>query len=232
MANDYTDKDPENTPIPADTQDVDSQAAEEEEAGLTQEEYEAAETMAEQAAAGAAVAGGSVLREVYEWVQAIAIAIVLALLINHFLFSIVQVDGSSMEPTLEHGQRLIVSKLLYEPQNGDIVIIKSSRLKKFIVKRVIAVEGQTVDLDPRTGDVTVDGEVLEEPYIKEKLRSAGSVLSFPLTVAEDTVFVMGDNRNNSLDSRAIGLIPRREVVGKAVFRIWPLSAFGGLSESK
>lgn len=168
------------------------------------------------------------LSEVYEWTQAICLAVVLALVINQFLFSIVQVEGHSMDPTLGHKQRLIVSKLFYKPKNEDIVIIKSSALGKYIVKRVIALPGQTIDIDVKTGEVTVDGKVLDEPYIKEKLRSDGGRYNYPFTVSENCVFVMGDNRNNSQDSRAIGEIPYSELVGKAVFRILPVNEFGGL----
>lgn len=215
-------------------EDINGTSGVPQEDGLTDEEYERAEAATlEETAAARAEAGATAVnwwKEIYEWVQAIAIAVVLALIINQFLFSIVQVDGTSMVPTLHDGERLIVTKLFYQPKNHDIVIIKSSQLKKHIVKRVIAVSGQTVDIDPRTGDVTVDGEVLDEPYIKEKLHSAGNALQFPLTVDEDSIFVMGDNRNNSTDSRMIGLIPKSEVVGKASLRIWPLSKFGGLYE--
>ena len=168
------------------------------------------------------------LKEFYEWTQAIALAVVLALLINRFLFSIVLVEGHSMDPTLEHKQRLIVSKLYVEPKAKDIIIIKSSALNKYIVKRVIATEGQKIVIEPSTGMVMVDDEVLDEPYIKEVLRSAGNKYDYPLTVPENSVFVMGDNRNNSQDSRSIGVIPHDEVVGKAVFGIWPLNRVGGL----
>lgn len=168
------------------------------------------------------------LKELYEWTQAIAVAVVLALLINQFLFSIVQVEGSSMVPTLHDKERLIVTKLLYKPKPRDIVIVKSGVLKKYIVKRVIALPGQTIDIRPNTGEVYVDGELLDEPYIKEKLVSSGGKYTYPFTVPENSVFVMGDNRNNSQDSRSIGVIPYSEVVGKASFRIMPFNKFGGL----
>ena len=164
----------------------------------------------------------NVWKELYEWVQAIAVAIVIALLVNQFLFSIVQVQGTSMVPTLHDQERLIVSKLLYEPKDRDIVVIKSEALGKYIVKRVIAVEGQTVDIDVETGDVTVDGDVLDEPYIAERMTEKGQGdMTYPLTVPEGYVFCMGDNRNNSTDSRfqIVGLIDTRYSVGKAFYRI-------------
>lgn len=168
------------------------------------------------------------LKELYEWSQAICFAVIFALIINQFLFSIVQVEGLSMYPTLDNKEKLIVGKLLYTPENGDIVIIKSSALNKYIVKRVIALPGQVLDINPQTGEVSVDGKVLDEPYIFENLHSSGARYEYPLTVPEKSVFVMGDNRNNSQDSRSIGVIPYSELVGKAVFRILPFSEFGGL----
>lgn len=170
------------------------------------------------------------LKELYEWTQAIAIAIVVALIINQFLFAIVQVEGDSMLPTLVNKQRLIVTKFLYKPEQHDIVIVKSEALGKHIVKRVIAVPGQKIDINAATGDVYVDGVALNEPYIKEKINPmrVGTKYDYPIVVPEDTVFVMGDNRNNSQDSRSIGVVKFDEIVGKASFRILPLDKFGGL----
>jgi len=168
------------------------------------------------------------LKELYEWTQAIAIAVVVALIINQFIFAIVQVNGSSMVPTLQNAERLIVRKFFYQPDDKDIVIVKSNDMGKYLVKRVIATEGQLLDINEETGDVYVDGELLNEPYIAEKLQSAGNANEFPLVIPEDCTFVMGDNRNNSLDSRAIGVIENKYIIGKACFRIWPFSSFGGL----
>ena len=168
------------------------------------------------------------LRELYEWTQAIAIAVVVALIINQFIFAIVEVNGSSMVPTLQNAERLVVRKFFYEPDEKDIVIVKSNDMGKFLVKRVIATEGQLLDINEETGDVYVDGELLVEPYIAEKLVSAGNANEFPLVIPEDCTFVMGDNRNNSLDSRAIGVIENKYIIGKACFRIWPFDSFGGL----
>ena len=101
------------------------------------------------------------VKEMYEWISSIAIAVVLALVINTFLFSLVQVDGQSMVPTLQHGERLVVRKLLYTPKQSDVVIVKTDVLEKYIVKRVIASPGQTVSYDEGL-NVMVDGEVLTE----------------------------------------------------------------------
>lgn len=124
------------------------------------------------------------LKEMYEWISSIAIAVVLALIINTFLFSLVQVDGQSMVPTLQHGERLLVRKLLYTPENGDVVIVKTDVLKKYIVKRVIATPGQTVSYD-ETLNVMVDEKVLTEDYINEKQMSMGSLYDFPVVAPKE-----------------------------------------------
>ncbi len=146
-------------------------------------------------------------KELYEWVSSIAVAVVLAFVINTFLFSLVQVDGASMVPTLHHGERLVVRKIAYKPQNGDIVIIKSNVLKKYIVKRVIALPGETVGFDDQM-NVVVNDKKIEENYIAEKQISSGGLYVFPLTVpkkgevanielilAEMQLNVMGNNVN-------------------------------------
>lgn len=164
------------------------------------------------------------LKELYEWVSSIAIAVVLALVINQFLFAMVQVDGQSMEPTLYHGERLIVRKILYTPEKNDVVIIKSNVLQKFIVKRVVALPGQTVSFDENM-NLLVDGEIQNEPFINEKQLSSGN-LSYPLTVPDGYYFVLGDNRNHSTDSRSIGLISEKEIVGESFFRLLPFDKMG------
>jgi len=169
------------------------------------------------------------LRELYEWTQAIAIAVVLALLINQFVFSIVEVQGASMEPTLNQSERLFVFKSFYKPKNKDIIIIKSEQLGKYIVKRVIAVGGQTIDINKETGEVYVDDKLQNEPYINEGANYfVGNADEYPLTVPQNHVFVMGDNRGNSMDSRALGVFNYDDVMGKALFRVWPFNNFGGL----
>lgn len=125
--------------------------------------------------------GYSRAREIYEWISSIAIAVVLALVINQFFFALVQVDGQSMEPTLYHNERLVVRKILYTPEQKDIVIVKSQALQKYIVKRVIALPGQTVTFD-ESKNMVVDGVVLDEPYIKEKQVSFGNLYTYPVVV--------------------------------------------------
>ncbi len=170
----------------------------------------------------------SFVNELMEWLESVAISIFIVILVFTFVFRIVIVDGGSMVPTLQDGQRLIISHLFYSPEQGDIVVVNSTGLNKTIIKRVIATEGQTVDIDFEKHTVTVDGKVLDEPYINEPtLRNDGGN-TYPMVVPENTIFVMGDNRNNSTDSRSpmVGCISIDDVLGKAVFRIFPFDCFG------
>ena len=203
----------------------------------------------------------SVGREIFEWVYTIVIAIAIAFVIKSFLFDVVRVDGSSMFPTLENNDRLIVTKLGYEPHQGDIVILDSTyknreayfdslaledgkdelsavgkflasrsmpqNLKKrYYVKRIIALPGQTVDLID--GKVYIDGEKLDEPYYEGITQSIDASVKYPITVDEGMVFVMGDNRPHSKDSRSseLGQVPYDALLGRSRIRIWPLTALG------
>ena len=148
------------------------------------------------------------------------------MLVFILLFRIVIVDGTSMNQTLLHGDYLLLmSNTFYRnPQYGDIVVISKDSFDDGnpIVKRVIATEGQTVDIDFYAGIVYVDGIALDEPYTNTPTNTEGGML-FPLTVEEGCVFVMGDNRNRSRDSRypEIGQVDEREILGKAIFLILP-----------
>ena len=131
------------------------------------------------------------------------------------------VDGPSMKPTLEHNDKLVVSTVGYKAKVGDVVVIsKTGDLDKPIVKRIIAVGGDTVDINFTTGVVTVNGT--EENYTDE-LTSQQFDIAFPITVPEGSVFVLGDNRGNSLDSRStrVGCVDERYIVGKVLFRFFP-----------
>lgn len=171
-------------------------------------------------------------KEALDWVTSIAVALIIALLIRRFVFTLVRVDGPSMNPTLTHNDTLFTSRLMYTPKVGDIIIFRPpANPKTPYVKRVIATEGQTVDIDPLTGTVTVDGKAYDEPYIAEPIQpSRMGDMEYPFTVPEGTVFVLGDNRNNSHDSRDsdVGAVPVKNIIGKAQFRLLPLSTFGSL----
>ena len=171
--------------------------------------------------------GGNVL----EWYESLIFSVLVVIALFSFVFRVTLVYGSSMVPTLAEQDRLIVWGAGYTPQRGDVVILDGYiEYGKPLVKRIIAVAGDTVDIDFSTGAVSVNGEVLDEPYIAEPTREQGDV-AFPLTVPEGKVFVMGDNRNASTDSRfsAVGCIDERDVLGKAVFRILPFNKIGVIS---
>lgn len=169
---------------------------------------------------------------VYEVVESVAQAVVVAILLLSVFFRISIVDGESMLPTLQDRDTLIISNFLYEPKQGDIVVVQpmTQQMQKLIIKRVIATEGQVVDIDPATWTVTVDGEPIATPREDYILYTEGysmvmGNISFPHTVPEGKVFVMGDNRNNSTDSRftSVGDIDKRLVVGHALCRVLPFS---------
>ena len=167
---------------------------------------------------------------VFDWVDALVNALVFVILIFTLGIRVTGVVGGSMEPTLHQGDKLIVSNLFYTPKAGDIVIVsKKSFSDEPIVKRIIATENQTVDINFVTGVVSVDGVALEEPYIKAPIHSPGDV-QFPVTVPEGHVFLLGDNRNGSTDSRTtqVGMVDEREILGRVILRILPLSGFGGV----
>ena len=164
-------------------------------------------------------------REVYEWVQALVCSVLAVVLFFTFGARLIGVDGHSMVPTLQDGDRLLVlnSALCggYEP--GNIVVLrKETFLPTPIVKRVIAAAGQVVDIDFSSGVVYVDGQRLHEDYVNE-LTFTAEGMEFPLTVPEGCVFVMGDNRNHSTDSRDVrlGTVDQRYIIGRAVFLAFP-----------
>ena len=165
-------------------------------------------------------------RDLYEWVQSLVGSVLIVVAIFTFVIRMMGVDGHSMLNTLQHGDRLLVvnSLLYHDYKYGDIVILRKNGVfdEDPIVKRVIAVQGQTVDIDFTEGIVYVDGEVLEEDYIREPTYVAEGT-EFPLTVPEGSIFVMGDNRNGSSDSRdyRLGTVDTRYVIGKAAFLIYP-----------
>ncbi len=170
---------------------------------------------------------------IFELVEQFAVVSAAVLVMFTFFLRLNIVDGSSMDKTLAHGQNLAVSGLFYEPQAGDIVIIHditASPYNKPLVKRVIATENQVVDIDFDTWTLTVDGKVVDESayrYLNPNVPTLGAEYDFPITVPEGEIFVLGDNRNGSADSRQIelGTIDARCVVGRAVACIFPIADF-------
>ena len=150
-------------------------------------------------------------------------AVIVVFLVFAFVFRVVGVDGDSMNPTLNNGDWLAVSGGIIKPERGDIVVVTQPWERNVpIIKRVIAVENDVVDIDFVNHLVYINGEVIDEPYILEPTGLQYD-MQFPLTVDEGCVFVMGDNRNDSLDSRStqIGLVDERYILGKTLFRIYP-----------
>ena len=166
--------------------------------------------------------------EIYDWMQSLVFALIICIIVFVFIFRIVDVSGDSMNPTLLNGDKLVVSDVFYKPKQGDIVIFRKDEYKaEALVKRVIATEGQTIEIDFDRGRVYVDGELPDEPYIAEPTHNQ---LDFqgPQTIPEGCVFVMGDNRNASSDSRRaqIGMVDERLIVGKVLLRVFPFDSIG------
>ncbi len=182
----------------------------------------------------------SVGREILEWIACLAAAVLITMLLRNFVFTIVRVDGESMVPTLQNGERLVMLRLGYKPKAGDIVVVdvsdkaglqnRSSAEKRYI-KRIIGMPGDTIRFEEDAGRIVVkiNGEVLEESYISSDVYSTYNVdRNMDYIVPEDHVFVMGDNRPHSSDSRvsSVGCIHVDNVMGEAVFRLWPLNRMG------
>lgn len=177
----------------------------------------------------------SSLRETVEYAESLAVVFVVMLLIFTFIARPATVDGESMMPTLQNGERLVISNLFYEPTAGDIVVLcgEADREEgKNLIKRIIATEGQTIDIDFEAGEVYVDGQKLDEPYILEQTYLDEGT-EFPLTVPEGEIFVMGDNRNGSRDSRSltVGTVKEEYIVGRVLFRFFPFDRFGKISDT-
>ena len=167
-------------------------------------------------------------KELVEWLEVLCAAIIAVVVIFCFVFRIATIDGNSMNHTLHHNDRIIITNLNYEPKNGDIVVItQDTWFNAPLIKRVIATGGQVIDIDEETETVTVDGKVLDEPYIREDFINDAGIHDYPYTVPEGYLFCMGDNRNGSTDSRfaEVGVIDEREILGKAVVRILPFGDF-------
>lgn len=174
--------------------------------------------------------GDALKLDLYFWLQALVMALVSLIVVFTLVGRIIGVEGSSMLPTLHHGDLLLLQSIGYTPKNGDVVVLTKEfdRVTEPIVKRVIAVGGQQVEIDYAAGTVRVDGRVLDEPYLGEAMRAPhyGGLTS--VAVPEGSIFVMGDNRNHSNDSRdvTLGTVDTRYVLGKVELVFFPFSRFG------
>lgn len=179
----------------------------------------------------------NLLKEFVDYVEMFAFAVCFVVLAFTFLFRVCTVDGASMNNTLSHGERIVISDMFYTPKRNDVVVFyENDTLRRPVVKRVIATEGEKVDINyfEETMIVTVtsaDGKktVLEEDFIFYNYQKYYDNESF--VVPENHVFVMGDNRNDSRDSRdpSIGFVDERTILGKVIFRIAPLSNAGSIN---
>lgn len=186
-------------------------------------------------------------KDLFDWIEILVHAILAVVLCFSFIFRIATIDGNSMLDTLLDGERVIINNMFYTPKVGDIVVISRNKQNdvydnnpqdKPIIKRIIATEGQTVNIDFDAGVVYVDGVMLDEPYTKEMQpyeKYAKYDIEFPVTVDEGCVFVLGDNRPVSLDSRSsqigeYGMVDTRYILGHAIFRIFPFNKIGKIDE--
>lgn len=168
-------------------------------------------------------------KEILSWVFYIGFVLVLTWVIITFVGQRTRVDGRSMENTLHNGDNLIVEKLSYrfsDPKRFDIIVFPPTGKKEYYIKRIIGLPGETVQID-EDGNIYINGELLEENYGKETIQNPGRAAQ-PITLGDDEYFVMGDNRNNSKDSRSeeVGNVKRSQIIGRAWLRIWPLNQFG------
>ena len=174
----------------------------------------------------------NVVKEFFSTILYILVVLLGTYLLITFVGQRTSVSGSSMEPTLSNNDQLILDKISYrfsEPQRFDIIVFPFQYAEKtFYVKRIIGLPGETVQIDLQ-GNIYINGQILNEDYGKETINFAGLAVE-PITLGDDEYFVMGDNRNNSSDSRdpSVGNIRRSNIIGKAWVRIWPLNKFGVL----
>lgn len=176
----------------------------------------------------------NVLKEILSTSVYILTVLVLTYLIIHFVGQRTEVIGPSMQPTLYSGDNLIVEKITYrfhDPKRFDIIVFPFQYAEKtYYIKRIIGLPGETVRIDGE-GNIYINGEILQEGYGKEVIKSPG-LAENTITLASDEYFVMGDNRNDSSDSRdpSVGNIKKKNIIGRAVFRIWPFSEFGRIED--
>ena len=168
------------------------------------------------------------MKKIYDFIESVSLAVLFITVCILFCFRIIVVEGDSMMNTLHDQEKIITSNFFYTAEKGDIVVTDSHNgYKKPLIKRVIATGGDTIKIDYTTGDVYINGNLLQEDYIFEKINPVPAD-DIEIIIPQGYVFLMGDNRNHSYDSRAqeIGLINENNLLGKAVFRISPISKIG------
>lgn len=173
-----------------------------------------------------------VMREMISTLLYLLAVLCLTWLVITFVGQRTEVEGASMEATLYDGDNLIVDKITYrfkDPQRFDIIVFPFQyKENTYYIKRIIGLPGETVQIDGQ-GNIYINGEILSESYGREVIQPENiGIAAEPITLGEDEYFVMGDNRNNSSDSRTeiVGNIHRDDIIGRAWLRIWPLSEFG------
>lgn len=178
---------------------------------------------------------GRFFSETFNWIETLMGVLVVFVVVFTFFVRLIGVQGSSMVPTLDDHNIMLVSNLGYTAERGNIIILRKDGFynDQPIVKRVIATGGDVIDINSETGDVSVNGEVLEEPYIAEKidpLKSVGN-MTYPIMIPEGSIFVMGDNRNHSTDSRwtDLGVVDERYIIGHVITVVYPFNRIGTVS---
>jgi len=180
----------------------------------------------------------SLTDDLLEWCESFVVAIFVVILVFIFLLRIIEVSGPSMNPTLWDKERVILTHINYSPENGDIIVCNSEGLDKLLIKRCIGIGGDTVVVDYNNDTVTVNGKVLDESYRAEPMREISGLDKTYMTesgvytyhVPENTVLIMGDNRNHSADGRSsyVGFVKYEDILGKVVFRFFPFGKMGTL----
>jgi len=175
-----------------------------------------------------------IIDELIEWIETLLFSFLTIILLFTFVLRTSEVNGPSMYPTFvgrddsigQSGDMLIYLSCVTDYDNGDVVVVNSVAFDEPIIKRVIATPGQTISVDYYTGSVCVDGVEIDEPYINEPTYTGSMYIEYPITLDEGEYFIMGDNRNQSSDSRFVGPVDEEEIFGKVIFRILPITKIG------